>query len=71
MGHLRERDPREANNLWMLSTSDSFMIDPSQISINDSENLVYMSLPILSKLRVGKDVLQGKNADLSSYIRVG
>lgn len=71
MGQLRERDPCEANNLWMLSTSDSFMIDPSQISINDSENLVYMSLPILSKLRVGKDVLQGKHADLSSYIRVG
>lgn len=31
VGQLRESDPCEVNNLWMLSTSDSFMIDPSQI----------------------------------------
>lgn len=34
----------------MPSTSDSFMVDPSQISIHDSDNPVYMSLPIFSKL---------------------
>lgn len=31
IGQLRESVPHEVNNVWMLSTSDSFVIDPSQI----------------------------------------
>lgn len=34
----------------MPSIAESFMAEPSQISIHDSESLVYMSLPIFSKL---------------------
>lgn len=49
----------------MPSTSDSFVIDPSQISIHVSDNFVYMSLPIFGKLGVCKHNKQEKHADLS------
>lgn len=49
----------------MSSTSDWFMVDLSQISTRDSENLIYVSLSMFSKPGVYGNAQHEKHADLS------
>lgn len=54
----------------MSSTSDLFMVDLSQISTGDSENLIYAFLPMFSKPGVYGNAQHEKHADLSCSFMV-